>query len=296
VENPSALPDRVARGKGAAPRAGAPRTRWVVDLRPRGRGGGGGRHRCLACGGKAGARWRKGGEGGRASPVPPPFPFPQGPHLHRRLRQAVRARARVWRARVWCVCVCSCPTPLTQSFLPPSPTPPLLSPIQVFKFCRPKCHKAFQKKKNPRKIRWTKAFRKSHGKEMKVDSSLEFERRRNVPVKYDRDLVGATLQAMKRVGEIKEAREKRFWAKRMAGKKTAEKRLHALEVAQNLHLMAPAVARKTEETHRLAVDRIVKERVAGKGAAAAAGGKAGRGKAGGGKAAGAGGAAMEEEG
>jgi large subunit ribosomal protein L24e len=47
--------------------------------------------------------------------------------------------------------------------------------------------KAFKKKKNPRKVRWTKAYRKVAGKELGVDPSFEFEKRRNIPIKYDRE-------------------------------------------------------------------------------------------------------------
>ena len=78
---------------------------------------------------------------------------------------------------------------------------------KVFHFCRSKCHKAFKKKRNPRKVKWTKAFRKARGKDMTVDPVYEFEKRRHVPVKYDRELWQNTLKAMKRVGEIKKRRE-----------------------------------------------------------------------------------------
>jgi large subunit ribosomal protein L24e len=99
------------------------------------------------------------------------------------------------------------------------------------------------KKRNPRKIRWTKAFRKMNAKEMKVDSSFEFERRRNIPIRYDRELVGATLHAMKRVQAVQVVRDKRFYTERMKGQKAAVKALHKVEIAQGINLVEPALAR-----------------------------------------------------
>merc|ERR1712100_951432 len=58
---------------------------------------------------------------------------------------------------------------------------------KIFRFCRSKCHKNFKRKRNPRKTKWTKAFRRAHGKDMTVDTTLEFEKKRNRPLKYDRE-------------------------------------------------------------------------------------------------------------
>lgn len=88
-----------------------------------------------------------------------------------------------------------------------------------FRFCRSKCHKAFKQRRNPRKLRWTKAFRKAAGKELAVDSTLTFAQRRNVPVRYNRELVATTLKAMSRIEEIRQRRERAFYKNRMKGNK-----------------------------------------------------------------------------
>ncbi|EFA75487.1 ribosomal protein L24-like protein [Heterostelium album PN500] len=105
---------------------------------------------------------------------------------------------------------------------------------KVFRFCRSKCHKNFKLKRNPRKTRWTKAFRKLNGKEMVVDKTFEFEKKRNRPVKYDRDLVMNTIKAMKVVQRIKSAREERFYKLRMKGVKRTEKMAMLKEIDEHV--------------------------------------------------------------
>lgn len=84
-----------------------------------------------------------------------------------------------------------------------------------FRFCRSKCHKNFKLKRNPRKLKWTKAFRKAAGKEMVVDSTLAFNQRRHIPVRYNRELVSETLDAMSRIEAIRQRRERAFYKNRM---------------------------------------------------------------------------------
>ena len=87
---------------------------------------------------------------------------------------------------------------------------------KMFRFCGSKCRKLFMGKKNPRKLKWTKAYRAAHGKEMTCDPVLEFEKRRNEPVRYNRDLMVKTVQAMKRIDEIKKTRQMRLFNRRKA--------------------------------------------------------------------------------
>ncbi|KAK4634463.1 Ribosome biogenesis protein RLP24 [Fulvia fulva] len=110
---------------------------------------------------------------------------------------------------------------------------------KVFKFCKSKCHKNFKMKRNPRKLAWTKAFRRAHGKEMTVDSTLAFAQRRNIPVRYNRDLVATTLQAMQRVSEIRARRERQFYKNRMKGNKAKQLEADRKLVEENQHLLPP---------------------------------------------------------
>eukprot|EP00697_Spironema_sp_BW2_P004724 gnl/Spiro4/16405_TR8812_c0_g1_i1.p2 gnl/Spiro4/16405_TR8812_c0_g1~~gnl/Spiro4/16405_TR8812_c0_g1_i1.p2 ORF type:complete len:159 (+),score=35.01 gnl/Spiro4/16405_TR8812_c0_g1_i1:96-572(+) len=110
---------------------------------------------------------------------------------------------------------------------------------KVFRFCRSKCHKNFKKRRNPRKTRWTKAFRKAAGKEMVMDTTFDFEKRRNRPVKYDRDLVAKTVKVMKRVADIKERRAAAFYEMRMkSARKEAVTRARK-EIAEDIRLLEP---------------------------------------------------------
>ena len=75
------------------------------------------------------------------------------------------------------------------------------------------------------------------------DSTFEFEKRRNVPVRYDRNMMATTIKAMKRVQEIRAKRERAFYKNRMAGNKDKEKEDDIRVVNQNIEL-APLEAKK----------------------------------------------------
>ena len=95
---------------------------------------------------------------------------------------------------------------------------------------------------------------------MAVDSTFEFEKRRNRPVKYDRELMGKTIMAMQRVQSIKERREKQFHANRMKDAAREKKVQARVEIEKSIELLAPAVANR-EEVMRNVVDSA-RERIA----------------------------------
>jgi len=104
-------------------------------------------------------------------------------------------------------------------------------------------------KKNPRKTRWTKAFRHNVGKELTMDTTFEFEKKRNVPVKYDRELVTTTVKAMKKISEVKEQRQKQFYENRMKAKKKSEKLEALKDLEKNIDVIQSpsAIQRQQEE-------------------------------------------------
>lgn len=129
---------------------------------------------------------------------------------------------------------------------------------KMFRFCRSKCHKAFKMKRNPRKVKWTKAFRKSHGKELAIDSTFDLEKKRNVPVKYNRELWQNTVHAMKRIQDIRSKRQKQFIKQRLrAGRKLVLKD-DEKEVEKHLHLIQPRVSQ--EEVYNAALAKT-KQRI-----------------------------------
>uniref|UniRef100_A0A061SP81 Large subunit ribosomal protein L24e n=1 Tax=Tetraselmis sp. GSL018 TaxID=582737 RepID=A0A061SP81_9CHLO len=117
----------------------------------------------------------------------------------------------------------------------------------MFNFCRSKCHKNFKMKRNPRKVRWTKAYRRTAGKELAEDATFEMERRRNRPVKYNRETVAKTVRAMKKISEVRARRQERFWEARMARAKGAKVAAERKELEQQIHLIkAPGAAKAAE--------------------------------------------------
>ena len=103
---------------------------------------------------------------------------------------------------------------------------------------------------------------------MIVDSSLvlsQFAKKRNVPVKYDRNLVAATVQAMQRVEEIRQRRERVFTKRRLAGKVARDRQREADRkvVATGEHLIRKELRDREEGVPMVAQTSKTANRVHG---------------------------------
>uniref|UniRef100_A0A7R9YS66 TRASH domain-containing protein n=1 Tax=Chlamydomonas euryale TaxID=1486919 RepID=A0A7R9YS66_9CHLO len=123
-----------------------------------------------------------------------------------------------------------------------------------FHFCRSKCHKNFKMKRNPRKVRWTKAYRKLAGKELAEDATFELERKRNRPEKYNRETVAKTIKAIGKIKEIRSKRQDRHYERRMQRAKQLEKKADKVQLEKEIHLIkAPESLQKDKVKEKLRV-------------------------------------------
>ena len=85
---------------------------------------------------------------------------------------------------------------------------------------------------------------------MAVDSTFEFEKRRNVPVKYSRELWNKSLEAMKRVELIRLKREAHHIQKRQMKAILIEREMDRKEVKRDMSLIKSAAAGMREKKKR----------------------------------------------
>lgn len=127
---------------------------------------------------------------------------------------------------------------------------------KIFRFCRSKCHKNFKMKRNPRKVKWTKAYRRLHGKDMTQDATFEFERKRNRPERYDRNVTERTLKAIPVILKTRHERLKKHISDRHKPGKKVEEKSATKELEQSIGLLPIVEERVTTEKQKVKVKVI----------------------------------------
>merc|ERR1712151_421537 len=116
-------------------------------------------------------------------------------------------------------------------------------------------------KHNPRRMKWTKAYRRAHGKEMTLDSTFNFEKKRLTPTRYNRNLMVKTVKAMQIVDRIKTVRKERFHKQRLAAQVRKRQTSAQKEVAKAAHLLeGPSKEQALKYEKELAATRKVKSK------------------------------------
>ena len=83
-----------------------------------------------------------------------------------------------------------------------------------------------------------------------MDATFEFEKRRNVPVKYDRKLWTETIEAMKRVDMIRQKRESHYLMQRLRKGTVFERERDRKEVARDMSLIRSPAAGLVREKRK----------------------------------------------
>ena len=92
------------------------------------------------------------------------------------------------------------------------------------------------------------------------DTTFDLEKKRNRPVKYDRELYGKTIMAMKKIQEVKSKREERFYKLRMkeANAKGKEKAAIKMDIAKSISIIRPDAAAVKEQVNIITPSKIAK--------------------------------------
>ncbi|KAH7728308.1 60S ribosomal protein L24 [Aphelenchoides avenae] len=110
-------------------------------------------------------------------------------------------------------------------------------------FVRNDCNK----KRNPRKTKWTKASRRLRGKELVNDATLALEVKRNEPTKYERALWKDAVETMKEVHEIKHKRYGQLIKNTLKPGKLVKKAGMVAKARKKIHLIRAPVADDQKE-------------------------------------------------
>ena len=113
-----------------------------------------------------------------------------------------------------------------------------------------------------------------------MDTTFDFERRRNIPTRYNRDVMASTLKAMQRVQEIKNDREERYYENRygllrycrnfaltdvdsscfsMRPSKRVKKQEALRSIKRDIDLVQSSLARQQVDTNRMESEKIAEE-------------------------------------
>ena len=111
---------------------------------------------------------------------------------------------------------------------------------QLFKFCRSKCYKAFKRKKNPRKTKWTKIYRMINRKELKTVT----EKRMTEPLLLNNSLVSESITKIPQISEVVQKNTDSYIKDRILTEKEKKKEKELKYIEKHIHLSSEKVVEK----------------------------------------------------